>query len=556
MLLAAMVACITEPEPYSPTIDRLILAGGSAQVSDPGQTLGLPLRVRVRDQRGVAMSGITVQWAVATGGGSLSPIQGQTDANGEAQSTWTLGSLEGEQTAVATVATLTPVTFKATANLLVARVGTSPASVRLPVLDTKQLDGTAYDALDRPLTGRTLTWTSSDPAVATVNSTNGLVTAGSTPGVATISARSSNGKIGTTTVVVQRAFTAVSAGSNYTCGLVGDAAWCWGFNNNGQHGNGTRNNSPTPVPASGSQHFDAIVASQHTCAKTTASEIWCWGNNNFGELGTGALGASLVPVPVQGPNFLSIAVGPNHTCGLELDGTTYCWGLNDHAQLGDGTHTSRMLPTPVSNSSNFFFSNVNGATNLALGAQHTCSRTQGGQVWCWGDNSSGQLGDGSTTERLVPVQVKGGGPFTWVAAAAQMSCAAATGNAVQCWGGGGFLGDGTTAIRSGAGPVAGGFAFTQVSQYSNFTCGLTVLGAAYCWGSNTYGQVGDGTTTDRTTPVPVQGNIKFDRLSVGDNHACGITQRGAVYCWGFNGFGQLGDGTTRASAVPVLVIVP
>ena len=555
LLSCTLLGCITQPDAYEPRVDRLIIAGGSAQLGDPGQTLGVPLRVRARDQRGAPMLGVRVQWAAATGGGSVSPTQSETDANGEAQTIWTLGSVEGEQTVLATAPSIAPTTFRATANLLVARVGISPASVRLPVLDTKQLDGTPFDALDRPLGGRTLTWTSSDANIAAVNATSGLITAGSALGVAVISARSANGKVGTSTVIVQRAFTAVSAGSNYGCGLVGNEGYCWGFNSSGQRGDGTKANAVVPTPVSGGLRFDAIAASQHTCAKTLANAIYCWGNNNFGEIGNGTLGLSVVPVLAAGPPFLTIAVGPNHTCGLEVNGTTYCWGFNDRGQLGDGTRTNRTVPTAVSGSENFFFSNINGAVNLALGTQHTCSRQQSGPIYCWGDNGSGQLGDGSTTERTSPVLVKGG-PFSWVTAGTSHSCGIGAGNAAQCWGGGGMLGDGTTTIRSGAGPVSGGFSFTQISTYSNFTCALSALGAAYCWGTNTYGQVGDGSTDNRTTPVAVAGGIKFDRISAGDNHACGMTQRGAVYCWGFNAFGQLGDGTTKSSATPVLVIVP
>src|SRR5205085_12496936 len=116
LALAIPAGCITQPEPYTPAVDRLIVAGGVAQVGDPGQVLGVPLRVRVRDQRGLPLAGVPIQWAAATGGGTVNPAQSSTDANGEAQTVWTLGGAEGEQTVLATAPSLPPATIKATAN--------------------------------------------------------------------------------------------------------------------------------------------------------------------------------------------------------------------------------------------------------------------------------------------------------------------------------------------------------------------------------------------------------------------------------------------------------
>src|SRR5437667_86445 len=145
---------------------------------------------------------------------------------------------------------------------------------------------------------------------------------------------------------------------------------------------------------------------------------------------------------------------------------------------------------------------------MSAGGAGTCGVTAGGAAYCWGSNFSGQLGDGTTTDRSSPVLVAGSVSFAAVRAA---------GNA--------------------------------------FTCGVTSGGAAYCWGNNIYGQLGDGTTTNRSSPVLVTGGVSFAAVSAGGDggHTCGVPAGGAVSCWGYNGSGQLGDGTTTNRSSPVLV---
>ena len=145
---------------------------------------------------------------------------------------------------------------------------------------------------------------------------------------------------------------------------------------------------------------------------------------------------------------------------------------------------------------------------MSAGGAGTCGVTAGGAAYCWGSNFSGQLGDGTTTDRSSPVLVTGGVSFA--------------------------------AVSAGPG--------------GDFTCGVTSGGAVYCWGYNGNGELGDGTTTNRSSPVLVMGGVSFAAVSAGGAHTCGVTAGGAVYCWGLNSSGQLGDGTTTDRSSPVLVV--
>jgi alpha-tubulin suppressor-like RCC1 family protein len=194
---------------------------------------------------------------------------------------------------------------------------------------------------------------------------------------------------------------------------------------------------------------------------------------------------------------------------------------------------------------------------LHAGLNHACAVT-GGAGYCWGSNTSGQLGDGTTTNSATPVLVGGalgGFTFTHVSPAGEHSRGVSGGQAYW-WGANnqGQLGDGTTTPHLLPGAVSGGLAFSQVRAGGNgYTCGVTTSGVAHCWGLNNAGQLGDGTLTRRLAPVPVSGGLVFSGLSAGFAHVLAGAAAGA-YAWGSNNAGQLGDGTTTARSTPVPVV--
>lgn len=347
---------------------------------------------------------------------------------------------------------------------------------------------------------------------------------------------------------------AIATGGYHTCALTTlGKVWCWGYNADGELGDGTTSSRGTPK-AVGIDNVVAITAGgHHTCALTTAGAAYCWGLNSFGQLGDGTNADSLTPVAVKSlaTGVLAIRAGFAYTCALTATGGVQCWGNNDSGQLGDGTTTSRSVPMAVSDLSS-------GVVSIAAGGGYTCAIMTSGSVRCWGYNADGQLGDGTKgTDRLTPVDVKNLSNVLSLAAGEDHTCATVKDGSAFCWGNDfyGQLGNGaTTGDQLLPVPVNNiGFSFGAVSAGNFHTCALTAGGGVFCWGLNDYGQVGDGTFLNRDAPVGVHGlSSQISALAAGYSHTCALTA-GVVYCWGDNSYGQLGDGTNAGHKVPAVV---
>ncbi len=345
---------------------------------------------------------------------------------------------------------------------------------------------------------------------------------------------------------------AISAGASHTCAIVGGGAKCWGWNHYGQLGTGMTTTQLTPVDVSGlASGVTAIAASlNHTCALTTGGGVKCWGWNDSGQLGNGLTATQYSPVDVIGlsSGVQAIAAGWAHTCALTTGGAVKCWGWNDFGQLGDGTLESRLAPTDVSGLSS-------GVEAITAGAEHTCALANGTSAMCWGSNLYGQVGDGTTAQRLTPVQVLGMAvDVTSLAAGGGHTCAVTVGRGVKCWGwnGGGQLGIGQGTAELTQVEVLGLGSAAAISAGWTHSCALTVGGGGACWGWNVHGQLGDGTRTNRQMPVVVSG-LANDLVALAPDalHTCALTISGGVKCWGYNGSGQLGNGLTDTQLVPV-----
>lgn len=348
----------------------------------------------------------------------------------------------------------------------------------------------------------------------------------------------------------------VDLGDNHTCVLLlSGGASCWGYNDKGQLGDGTWEDRHVPTDVSGLSTGVRATSSgrDHTCALLDTGGVKCWGYNFYGQLGDDTNLDRAAPVAVHGlsTGVSAITAGSYHTCALLDSGTVLCWGRNTYGQLGDGTTNERHTPVPVNGLSS-------RVTAIAAGWGHNCALLEGGGVWCWGANGSGQLGNGSNNQSTVPVEVSG--LSTGAVAISTLnshSCALLGSGIVECWGDNisGQLGDGTAYNRTTPVVVIGlTSGTTAISAGEAHTCALLSTGGVMCWGKNSSGQLGDGTTNESRTPVEAYGlSSGVTRIAAGANHTCVVISSGGVRCWGKNVYGQLGDGTSDGIPTPLSV---
>jgi alpha-tubulin suppressor-like RCC1 family protein len=351
--------------------------------------------------------------------------------------------------------------------------------------------------------------------------------------------------------------TAFSAGGSHGVAIIRDNVSLnyyvntWGDNSFGQLGNGSTSPAGYPVTAripailTGGGFGEAAAGGRHSLATDFDGNVWAWGDNGSGQVGVAGGGVVTTPQVVELPRIpgagyaevAQVAAGDSHslallyppihgsagTIGYSLTPAVYAWGDNSYGQLGDGTTVSRSTPEPVI----LPLGPNETVTGIEAGAFFSVAITSAGNVYEWGDNSQGQLGAG-----LI-------GPYS----ASPVLVALPTGVSVLPASGGEFT------VAAGAEHV---LALTNAGVYS--------------WGGNAYGQLGDGTTIDRATPVPVAptGTGATGAASSGfwaSGVAAGATHSVAtggtrLYAWGDNSYGQLGDGTTVSRLLPEQVTVP
>jgi alpha-tubulin suppressor-like RCC1 family protein len=319
----------------------------------------------------------------------------------------------------------------------------------------------------------------------------------------------------------------VSAGSNLSCAIDSGRAYCWGSNPDGLGDGSTPPYSYVPVAVDTSgvlagKTLTKISAGYgYACALDSAGTAFCWGGNYYGELGNGTTTSSNVPVAVDtsgvlaGKTLVQIAAGQQDTCALDTAGQVYCWGLNIYGQLGDGSTANSSVPVAVDTTGALAGETLTGIA-ASVSEDFTCAVDAAGAAYCWGINFFGQLGDSTTANSSVPVAVDTSGALagetlTQVTVGGDQACALDNAGAAYCWGGDsdGELGDGTTALYSyvpvavDASGVLAGKSLTQISAGTSFTCAVDTSGAAYCWGANDGGVLGDDSTSDSDVPVLV-----------------------------------------------------
>lgn len=359
----------------------------------------------------------------------------------------------------------------------------------------------------------------------------------------------------TATLPVGGGITSLSLGWYVTCVVLdNERVKCWGDNFHARLGDGL-SAEPRPMRTALSEPASQLAAgSDHTCALLEGGDVTCWGRNNYGQLGDGTTTLREAPtatLPLGGP-AIALAASPEHTCALLEGGDVKCWGSNNNGQFGDGTTMWRETPTA---------SLSLGAQAIALtaGTAHTCALLEGGDVKCWGYNPMGQLGDGTTTQRSSPTPpLELGGQAIAIAAGAFHTCALLDDGNVKCWGGNGNgqLGDGTTTQRLA--PTATlplGNQAIAIAAGGSHTCALLDGGDVVCWGSNTGGELGDGSTMERLAPTATLSlGGQAASIAAGVGHTCALLEGGDVKCWGWNDNGQLGDETWENRGMPTATL--
>jgi alpha-tubulin suppressor-like RCC1 family protein len=317
----------------------------------------------------------------------------------------------------------------------------------------------------------------------------------------------------------------VSAGGTHSLGLrANGTAWAWGSNNAGRLGDNTTTSRSSPVSVVGgfTDWIQVSAGGSHSLGVRANGTAWAWGNNISGRLGDNTTATKSSPVSVVGgfTDWVQVSAGGDHSLGVRANGTAWTWGSNPFGQLGDNTTTSRLSPVSV----------VGGFTDwvqVSAGGDHSLGLRTNGTAWAWGSNGNGRLGDNTVTARSSPVSVVGG--FTdWIQVSAGNghSLGLRTNGTAWAWGinTSGRLGDNTTTSRLSPVSVVGGFTdWIQVSAGGSHSLGVRANGSAWGWGSNVSGSLGDNTTTSRRSPVSVVGGFTdWIQVSAGGSHSLGL----------------------------------
>lgn len=343
----------------------------------------------------------------------------------------------------------------------------------------------------------------------------------------------------------------------HSCAARGNTLSCWGRNDSGELGTGFMGSVPTrraplglPTPTS------VGLGETHTCICDALGKAYCWGGNTEGQVGAGDLLPHLTPTAVVGvSDCKGIAGGGFHTCavinGDNIRGGVACWGRNVEGQLGQPVAT-----VPMRSMTAMMVPNLDSVDEVQAGEKFTCAHRTNSSIVCWGDNSNGQLGDGTTTSRDAPVRVMNVQMASELAAGRFFACARLATGKVSCWGqnSAGAIGTAASPVKVPVEiPGIDGDA-QQIATGHDHACVLRQSGVVYCWGGNQYGQLGANQGLNSPVPVAVTGlGNDVTSIATGFVHSCARSPSG-LYCWGQNILQQLGDGSGAAQSQPVAVV--
>ncbi len=335
----------------------------------------------------------------------------------------------------------------------------------------------------------------------------------------------------------------LDAATGHSCATLRGALYCWGDNARGQLGLGDTGShlSPTRVGVLG-DWARVAAGGTHSCALRSDGSVYCFGANDIGQLGTTGLGQSLTPAQVALPSAVTdIVTEVNHVCAIATDGALICWGENFEGEIGQGDappFVSQFAPIEVGTDHDWFAADT--------GQGDTCGLRGPGDLYCWGRNTSSQLGlgDGAPAQTRLPTRV-GDGAYSHIHAGQDHTCGIRTDGSLYCWGTNqsGNLGTGDRTSHSSPIQIGTKSDWLEISLDTFHSCAIDRAQQLYCWGRNVEGQLGVGDTDDRLSPTLVAG-VGFAQVAVGRFHTCALKADDSVWCTGANDAGQLGLGST------------
>ena len=289
-----------------------------------------------------------------------------------------------------------------------------------------------------------------------------------------------------------------------------------------------------------------VAGDSHSAAVTKDGDLYMWGKNDYGQLGVYSNANSKIPIKVNNSSSTLpaksvkyVALGSNHSVAITKDGSLYMWGYNTYGQLGDGTTTNKYVPVKV----------MDNVASVSLGSSHSAAITKDGSLYMWGDNTYGQLGNGTSSNKSKPAKIMDN--VVSVSLGGNHSAAITKDSNLYMWGRNisGQLGDDTTDNKTRPHRVASNVQSVKLGY--NHTTVISKDGGLYTWGDNDYGQLGNGTTTKSSNSIKIMNDVV--NCAGGYNHTIALKKDGTVYTWGYNNYGQLGDGTTTDRTSPVSI---
>ncbi len=334
-----------------------------------------------------------------------------------------------------------------------------------------------------------------------------------------------------TPVPVTESIVSLDSGYHHNIAVTEDyTILIWGENNEWTLGTGDNNtgeNAPVVAPYSG---FVTISTSwTHSCGIKEDGTLWCWGKGSHGALGTGSWDVESSPVKISDDHWKDITTGNEFTCGIKSDGTLWCWGDNSSGELGISDTSSNHQDAPVQ------VGTENNWKKVKAGYHFACGMKNDNTLWCWGDNSDGEVGaDLSISKVTAPVEVSG---TTWrkFTTGWYYACAISSDNTLWCWGKDYVNNYGKKPVQ-----IGNDNDWNKLFAGALHTCAIKVDGTLWCWGRNYYGQLGTGDKNNRRLPAQVGTDSDWISGAAGQSHTCAFKSNGQLYCWGDDEYGAVG----------------